>query len=260
MLGVALTLLILRLRRDSLIGSRPWNLLVSGVSLYTAGCIVWYLLPLLTDRPLPFPSPIDATFFAAYLLYALFLLGLLHRRYLAGTDSPRAWVLPLVDAGIFTCAAAGVLWPLLFTPTLDLPGVGGLTMLTAAGYPLLTAGLFALVVQLLAVGRRPGGEEVLLAVWVGGELVGVTFYGVASAAGSFHFSHPMVLTWLVSYAALAAAAVHPSLTTPRPDRGRALTTRRWWSWLLLPAVLSPAAVGLGLAGSSVISDRPPACS
>lgn len=246
MAAAPLVLLTARLQRESLLLHRGWSALIAGVGLYTATVFIWALLPLISEAELPFPSPLDAMNFASYLLYGLFLIRVLHRRYPATTQDLRERALPLVDAGIFAVAAMAVLWPLLFTPVAGTVSVSGSTLAVGAGYPILVSLLFGLVTQVLAAGRRPSADELLLVLWIGAELVADIFYGSVSAHGRFHFGHPMMLGWMVSYAALSAAALHPALTTAEPDTARAVLRRHRRSWLLLPVVLTPLAIGAGL--------------
>jgi diguanylate cyclase (GGDEF)-like protein len=253
MVALPLVVLFRRLRRESLLTTRPWSYLIAGVGVYVAAAVSWQLGPLLTDRPLPFPSPLDAAFFAAHLLWASFLLGLLHRRQPPADGGRGERLLPLIDAGIFSCAALAVLWPIVIRPSLGSPGVTGLSVATAATYPLLTGLLFGLSVQFVGVRRRLHGEEMLLALWVGAQLTADTFYGILSATGDFHFGHPTMLAWLVSYAALTAAALHPGLTARRA--GHSLTRNRAWSWLLLAIVLTPVPVAYRIIGETGL-DRP----
>jgi diguanylate cyclase (GGDEF)-like protein len=245
MVGLPLILLILRLHRERLLRDRAWGVLLAGLALYVAGTAIWYLFPLLAERELPFPSPLDGLFFAAYGLHALFMLRLLQRRHRGDrSEERRATAVYLVDAGLFAVAAMAILWPLVFTPLATTAGVTTPQVLTGAGYPLVQAVLFGLLVRFLSAGRRLAGDEVLLALWVGAELASGISYGVVSAAGEFHFGHPMMFGWLVSYGALSGAALHPSLTTPSDSPRSPLVVRGWRPWLLLPAALAPIAVAL----------------
>lgn len=239
-------LLTVRLRREALLRDRTWRLLLAGVAVYTIAVFLWYLFPLVTGRDLPFPSVLDPIYFGAYALYAAFLVGVLRRRH-DGSDDGRPSLLVLVDAAMFALAATSILWPFLFDPLIH-RGASGLALATGFGYPLFVAVLFGLASQLVAAGRRLDGAELLIALWVGAELTADVFYGVVSVDDRFHFEHPMMLGWMVSYAALAAAALHPSLTMPRADRPTASISQLSRSWLLLPAVLTPVAVRITMQG------------
>ncbi|MBW3604368.1 MAG: EAL domain-containing protein, partial [Actinobacteria bacterium] len=116
--------------------------------------------------------------------------------------------------------------------------------LTAVAYPAMTAILCGLAVRLVVLGGARGGAELLLGVWIGGELAADIFYGYLSASGTFYYGHPISVGWLASYTALAALALHPGLrrlTTPCRDQ-RFLSGWRLWS--LLAAVLVPLGFAL----------------
>lgn len=78
---------------------RPLGLLLAGQLLYLLASGVWYLGPLVFGAVLPFPSPLDVAFFAAYAFYAGFLFVALRRR---ARDSGLESRLALTDAAILT--------------------------------------------------------------------------------------------------------------------------------------------------------------
>lgn len=89
MATVAFVVLAARLRRESLARTGPWSWLLAGVGLYTAALFTWHLALLGPGAPMGFPSPLDAVFFTSYLLYGVFLLGALRRRYASSADASR---------------------------------------------------------------------------------------------------------------------------------------------------------------------------
>jgi diguanylate cyclase len=218
---------------------RIWWVLVAGVVTYSAATAVWYA-GVAGALTISFPSSVDAGYFLAYGLVAGFLVTVVAGRARQGPVDERA--IALLDAVVFTLAVAAVLWATVVAPT-GSRGVQPVQQAVALAYPAALAVLMGLAVR-LKVGSPSPGREALLLLWLAGELGGNVLYGVTSAQGSFAVGHPMFLGWLVSYAALAALAVHPDLggllrppAASGPPRARRL-------WPVLLAALVPPVVDL----------------
>ena len=237
-------LLVLRLAREGLMTTPPWNCLVAATGLYAAATAVWWLAPLVTGEDLPFPSPLEAVYFASYAFGIAFLAGIIRARYRDSRDALRATAVALTDAAILAVAAIALAWPSMIGPNLGDPELTGLTEAAAVGHPLLTAVMVGLVVRLLIAARGSRSPAPwLLLVWVGAELGGDVAYGHLAAAGDPFHGHPGSLAWLVSHAALAALALHPDL--PRLTAGDdSLPLAGWRLWFPLGAVLVPGALAL----------------
>jgi len=187
----------------------PLLVLLCGQLGYFALSLVWYLVPVAFDQPLPFPSPLDAGYFTAYGAYAVFLVMMLRRR---ASDAAVESRLALSDALILTASLSAVLWVAVIAPNL-MNGTPALSTAVALVYPGFNLLLFGLAAR-LAVGEfsatAPG---LLLLVWIGGEIAGDAFYGFQSVNGTFEYGAPVTATWMVAYAALAALAAHPDFLT-----------------------------------------------
>jgi diguanylate cyclase (GGDEF)-like protein len=244
--GVAFSasgLLAVRLFRQRLVLLGPWRYLVLATGLYALATPFWGFLPLATGQDLPFPSLLDAVYFASYGFAVTFLVGVIRDRYRGERDSLRGAVVALLDAGIFAVAATALLWPTVIGPGLGATGVAGPAQVVGLGYPLLTAVLVGLVARLVISGEGRTPAQWLLLVWAGGELAGDIAYGHLSATGDFYHGHPVSLAWLLSYAALAALALHPDLER-LTDEGASVPLAGWRLWVPLVAVVLPGVMAL----------------
>lgn len=197
---------------------RPLILLWWGAVAYTSAMATWYLAPVVFEAALPFPSPLDGVFFAAFATYACFLVIVLRR---SAPDQRVESRIAFTDSLILASAASAAVWSLVIEPGLqsDAPAF---TRAVALMYPASNVVLFALAARLAVSSRLvttvPG---LLLLVWVGGEFAGNVFYGTQVAGGTFEHGGPLTTTWMASYTALAALAAHPGLAALlRGARGR----------------------------------------
>jgi diguanylate cyclase len=239
----AVALVARRLVREGLWRTRPWELLLAGTGLYALATPFWGLLPTVTGRQLPFPSPLDAMYFVSYALSAAFLLSLLHQRYRGTSDADHEVAVALVDAAIVSVATMALLWPALIGPSLRDPTITGMAQVVALGYPLLTALLVGLAAAVALSGGRWTPVKGLLLLWVGAELAGDIFYGYLSATGAFFHGHPISITWLVSYAALGTLALRPKLLEVT-QAGAPVALRGARFWTPLGAALAPIVMAL----------------
>ncbi len=184
-----------------------WVLLIGQVT-YLATSLVWYLSPVVFEYELPFPSPLDAIYFAIYAAYALFLTFIVRRR---AHDRAVESRIALTDSLILTTSVSAVLWVAVIQPNLA-SGTSILPTVVAVLYPGFTLLLFALAARLAISGgfarTAPGA---LLLTWIAAEVLGDISYGFQSANGTFAYGAPLTTTWMVSYTALGALAAHPGL-------------------------------------------------
>ncbi|MDQ4044877.1 MAG: GGDEF domain-containing protein, partial [Chloroflexota bacterium] len=193
--------------------------MAAGQALYFAATVLWYSLPVVFQRPLPFPSAVDLMYFASYSLFAVFLVKLV--RYRSPYEIRLEGRLALLDAGIFTAALSSVLWVTVIEPNVRAVGISLAERMAALAYPMFVAVLFALAARLFVARGRASVHEALLMLWVGAELSADAVYGYESANGSFSYGSPFFVMWVASYAAVAALALHPrfaELSKPTPAR------------------------------------------
>lgn len=185
----------------------PVVLLLAGLFTYFGAGFVWFLWPVVVGSPLPFPSPMDALFFASYGMVAVFLVRLPRRHRSDGVENRLA----VIDALIITTAASAVLWAQLIAPHLasDAPA---LTVLVAVGYPVFTLLLLGLAARMtISLRLTRSLPTLLMLVWIGSEVAADIFYGFQGANGTFDYDGPLMLLYMASYTALAALAAHPGV-------------------------------------------------
>lgn len=226
---------------------RALRLLWVGSSAYLLGISTWYLAPVVFGVELAFPSALDGVFFVSFGVYAAFLTIVLRHR---APDRRAESRIAATDSLILTCAASAAVWVLQIEPGIDTQAPV-MARAVALVYPAANVVIFALAARLAVSGRllasAPGA---LLLAWIGFELAGDVFYGTQVANGTFEHGGPLTVTWLVSYSALAALAVHPRLPALlHGARGRddGVAERAVWvryvrHGLLLGATLLPLAL------------------
>jgi diguanylate cyclase (GGDEF)-like protein len=249
LLLVAAALLVWRIARRDAAEPGPWWMLAAGLAVYTVASALWYLVPVGFGVAVPFPSAVDALFFLSYTLFGGFLVGVVHARQRRDDVDERR--LALIDATIMAVAAGTLLWQFLIGPIFGRLEVTLLERVVAAGYPVYAALLFGVVARLLVRGFRRSVPDVLLVVWIGGELAGNVLYGVTSALGTFAFGHPMFLGWLISYTALAGLALHPGLWNVTDPEAKEDADRVRHLWPVVLAAAVPLVVALFESGSEV---------
>ena len=191
----------------------------------------------------PFPSVADALYLAGYpcLLAALVLLV---RARGGGPDDlagPIDAAIVAVGAGIL----AWVFWldPYAHDPNLPLP-----VPLVSLAYPLMDLAVLALGVRLAladSVGRRR--DHVLLA-GLGGLLASDVLYGLGQLNGTYRSGGLVNLGWLIFYAAVGAATLHPALPAPGTlARSRAVPAWPRLALFVVMALLGPAVLGVRAA-------------
>jgi diguanylate cyclase (GGDEF)-like protein len=233
-------LLGMRLAGKRVLHQRFWQVLVVGVGTNAAAAITGYLAP---ESGLErFRWLLDAAFALSYVLYAAFIVAVLQRRAPAAAEMHRTRWLVLVDAGIVACAGTAVLWPVVLRPAIIDHGREGFEVAGRIASALLVVLLFGLASQLFERRRRLHGDEILMLVWILSVLAAELVYDMSGAILRFHGPAPVVHSWLLSSAVLAALASHPRLTATRADRDKVARASELRSWALLPVVLVPLAV------------------
>ncbi|WP_199422561.1 putative bifunctional diguanylate cyclase/phosphodiesterase [Actinotalea solisilvae] len=242
----------------ALLGARAWRargphrralqLLWFGSAAYLVGMGTWYLAPVVLGVTLDFPTVLDGVFFVSFGVYTAFLTVVLRHR---APDRRAESRIAATDSLILTCAASAAVWVLQIEPGIHTQAPV-MARAVALVYPAANVVIFALAARLAVSGRllasAPGA---LLLAWIGFELAGDVFYGTQVTNGTFEHGGPLTVTWLVSYSALAALAVHPRLPALlRGARGRddvvvgerAVWVRYVRHGLLLGATLVPLAL------------------
>lgn len=223
----------------------PWLLIALGLLCVAVGDVLWDLTELLRDAPGYTNLLANLAYLASYPCFALAVFGMLGRRW------SRADALVLLEAAAVAVAAWLTLWVLFVHPDLAHQGLGFWDWLPTVLYPPLD---LVLVVALWRLGRGDvrtspawrfliGGFVTMLAADLGYAILQMPEYDLAGWL--------LNVGWMVSYAAIAAAAIHPEMPYLQgaPERGtEELRTRVFVTGLacLTPFVLrlvAPVQVG-----------------
>ncbi|HEV8652308.1 MAG TPA: sensor histidine kinase, partial [Actinomycetes bacterium] len=237
-----------------------WHLLAAGLFMFSAGDTInnGYEWVLRTEAP--FPSVADPVYLAFFPLLAAGLLLLIRART-PGRDRTS-----LIDAVIIATGVGLLTWVFLMVPYVRAPDLTLLQRLVSIGYPLEDVLLLAVAVRLWRAGTQSTTAFRLLTAGLAALLIGDTVYGLSQLTVGWVPGGALDLIWIVFYAGLGAAALHPSMrslsepTPPAPPRltgsRRALLTA---ATLMAPAMLviqsarhQPLDVGVNAAGSVVL--------
>ncbi len=229
-------------RRARPVRARLWHLLAAGLCLTYLGDVLWMLYSFVLHID-PFPSPADAAYLGAYVLFAAGVAVLLRGRT-PGRD--RAG---LVD-GLIVATGGGVLaWVFLVAPAVSSSDTLTARALAAA-YPL---GDLLLVTMLARLVTSPGARTTsfwLVVAGLSGMIVPDVAYLLAVNYGDGHTSAWTDTGWILVYLLLGAAALHPSMgatSEPAPDG----TTRGMRARLALLAVATVMPSGLVLVQAAL---------
>jgi len=232
--------ILLGVRRNRPARPLAWYLLAAGYFGVAAAVGAWYPYVLWTGTAPSYPSIADGLFLASY---AILLAGLavMIRRGNAGRD--RAG---LLDAAIMASGLGVLGWVYLIQPQLAASPLSLAGQAATIAYPLVDIVLVGILARMaFAPGvRRPAFW--LLALGLLAQLAADVIYTVTSLQGTFSFRSSAALPFYVlGYALVGAAALHPSMTTLSDPAGR--HEDRGARWRLVPlalAALTPSAVGI----------------
>jgi len=193
-----------------------WYLLAGGQACLVAGDIAWALIADVLHGT-PFPSVADVLYLAGYPLLAAGLALLVRDR------DPRGDRASMIDALIVSAGITVVTWVFWIERytgdhSLSLPAV-----LISVAYPIMDLLLIGVLARLtLSPGPRSTSYRLLGASLFLTLVADVTFAGL-EFAGAYEGRHLIDAGWLLSYVAIGAAALHPSmsaLTQPAPRQTR----------------------------------------
>jgi diguanylate cyclase (GGDEF)-like protein len=230
---------------------RSWRLFGLAAGIYAAANTIWYGMPILLDRRLPFPSVADALYILAYLCFIAGFLLLIRSRTERGRGAG-----VLIDAAIITVSAMVILWKTVLSPIAAEQSETPAAHWVAVGYPLIDLVLVALLVAtLLTPAARPPAFW-LLTGFVLAQLAADISFAVTQLRATFYYGHPLMLGWFLSFGCLGAAALHPSMRSVvdpsyEPRRTHMSKLRLL---LLAAAALTAPAVGLVRGDSSDTTD------
>jgi diguanylate cyclase (GGDEF)-like protein len=211
----------------------PWRLLGGACALFLVGSLV---RPWSNEQSGLLLSLADAFTVPAYLLLLLGFAALLRARHSVDQHA--------VADGLIVTVGTGLIVAIAFAfPVARFPDRPVLVSVLAALYPLLDVVLLLLLVNLAftTAVRQPSFR--FLAAAMAMLLAGDIGYAVLGLGGRMVGAYWLDLPFLIGYALIGAAALHPSMVEVSSAVPRAVQS---WSWrrlfLLAPALASPFAL------------------
>ncbi|MEN3361562.1 MAG: hypothetical protein V7637_5544 [Mycobacteriales bacterium] len=203
LLPVAALLLGVRLYRPR--RPAPWRLFAAGQACVAVGDLIYDYDSYVRGVEPGLPSAADGWYLAMYPLIATGMLAVVRRR-VPGRD-----LAALLDALLITIALGLLTWAFLIERYLGTADLSPLAQLTSAGYPLMDVLLLAVLSRLLFDrGPRPPSFYLLA-----GGMLPLLLSDIVFAAGrttsTFEPGGIVDSGWVVYYACLGAAALHPSM-------------------------------------------------
>jgi diguanylate cyclase (GGDEF)-like protein len=202
----------------------------------------YYAFPLITDRPTPFPSPLDVLFLLIYPSFAVALFALAKQRR---REDRRGDAL---DATLLTVGGATLMWVFFIDRVVHTVGLSPIAHAVSIAYPVGDLLVFAMLIRLVVSGLRRSGSSLLLLASFVALLAGDLLYSNQLFAGTYAFGGPTDGMWMASYLLVGVAALHPTARAfPRPPPGH--SSKVTWSRLVFLCLAS-------LAGPIVLASRP----
>ncbi|MEA2488112.1 MAG: hypothetical protein QOF16_1766 [Actinomycetota bacterium] len=234
--AVSAAFVLIRARREPRGKRAAWFWLSAGLCAFLLGDVVYTgWEPLFHSAP-SFPNVGDAFYLVTYpLLMAGFIV------FIRARTPGRDWA-SLIDASIIATGVGVVAWvflmqPYAADPTLSLPMRALLT-----AYPAMDVALLAVIVR-LAIGRgtRPPSFYFLASAIVT-LLITDALYGHMMLNGTFVLGGPLDVGWMLLYALIGVAALHPSASQlyEPAEIGDERLTRRRLALLAAASLFAPA--------------------
>ncbi|HSW42399.1 MAG TPA: EAL domain-containing protein [Patescibacteria group bacterium] len=179
-----------------------WLLIAASQLLFFAGDILWIWLESIGETP--FPSVADVAYIAGYPFLGVAFALAMRQRSRGGDHGG------LLDGAILAVACALVGWIALVRPVFD-GATDPLALAISAAYPLGDLVIVGAAIGLLAApGARTASMALLIASVVLLFVADVT-YLVQAAEGAYAAGSILDGLWMLSYVAVGAAALHPSM-------------------------------------------------
>ena len=184
-----------------------WLLFAGGLAFWIVGDAYWDSYRWFLGQQAPYPSPADIAYLSAYPLLIGGVLVLF-----------RGWGRPqvgdLLDGAIIAVAAGMVAVPILLQPVL---AAGSSTFETAlvVGTPVADFVMAMALIQLIFRGGVPNFSLRCVMLAIVSLLVADSIYSFLNVTGSYRSGMAVDAGWLLTYALLGLAALHPSMATMR---------------------------------------------
>ncbi|MFF7789010.1 EAL domain-containing protein [Streptomyces sp. NPDC007991] len=223
--------------------SRSWYLFAAGMGLYTVADAIFGAFQV-AGTPVPFPSPADVLYLAAYPCFAAGLISLIATRRSGGRWGA------VLDAGIITLGMSTLAWAFVVMPYLR-GHLSALALTVSLAYPLADLLLLGMAAELVLVAGVRLPALALFTVWVAATLVAdALYYSTLAVTGAPIAADVSYALWMASYALLGAGALHPSMgrTTQLVPRSRERLSRVRMTVLTLPALFGPVVLIADIGG------------
>jgi diguanylate cyclase (GGDEF)-like protein len=197
--------------------------LVLGILGSATGDLLWDVTERVVDAPGYTSIVASVAYLASYPLFVVGVLGLL------GSQGRRRAAQVLIEATVLAAAGWLVLWVLVVHPQLADGGLSFWDWVPTVLYPPLDLLVLVAVWRLGRGSARRSAPWLLLMAGFTTMFVADLVYALLAMPDGGFVSSVLNVGWLVSYGAIAAAAVHPAMrflkADPEPDPERAARTR-----------------------------------
>jgi diguanylate cyclase (GGDEF)-like protein len=206
----------------------PWAAIGVGMLLWSLGDLLWTLWLDNLESP-PYPSFVDAVYFASYAGLYVGIIGLSRTRH----SSWHEWIDGLI--GGLATAAVGI--ALIFPAVLAATEGSTTTVAVTLAYPLLDVLLLGFVIVAIGVNRwRPDPAWLLLAAGLAVTAVADAIFNYQSSVGTYVAGSLLDSMWPIAVLFIAAAAWRPARPGIPADGGRRSA--------LIPVLFASAALAL----------------
>jgi len=233
--GVSGAAVVLGIRRYGAAAPRGWWLACGGLALMGAGTLASDGLSAM-GAVVGSPSMADALFLGGYLAI---LLGARSVLWASGRSLPRA---SLLDAWIIAIGAGLIAWVAAIHPLVDSGRLGPLALATSVAYPVFDVLWLGVVARaLFGPGTRTPAFWLVVTAFVA-VLGSDTALAAVESVGGTRTGQTIDLGWWVAIAALAIAALHPTMVDPLPADSAAVDqpSSLRIATLLLASLVAPA--------------------
>ena len=220
--------------RNKPANARAWRFIGAGAASFLSADICYYVLEAMSPET-PFPSPADGLYLLMYPLVIAGLVSLLRQN-----QRRRDWA-GVIDAAMVAVATFAALGVFVMDQYLVDDSLGLAGRLISLAYPVMDVALVAVAARLAGTVHLRHPAYALLTGGLLSLLVADSIYGVLNSAGVFQTGGFADLFWIGFYVLIAAAALHPGVSSEvTPREVRVFVTRPRLVMMCLVVVTVPA--------------------
>ena len=219
-------------RRAATEARAAWNLIGLGLIVWAIAILGWQSYAIFGSEA-PFPSPVDALYLVGYPVLAAGLLRMGRAQGPSRTDN--------IDSALIATGLGVVVWVLLGAPYINDSSYSGFELVTQLAYPAGDALLFAAFARVLFMGGGRSLSRQLLFTAITVLIITDGLHLQGSVLGTYTPGGWLDMGWLLSYVAVATAALHPSVSKlhlPKESKDDKLSLGRLSFAICLP-ILGP---------------------